>query len=66
MEIVLKLNLYKKEESILAVVMAVCVAILDKTSTPLKLSTNDPSRELAFHYVVHASLDVINNTVEAT
>jgi hypothetical protein len=38
--------------------MAVCVAVLDKTSTPLKLSTNDPSRELAFHYVVHASLDV--------
>ena len=38
--------------------MAVCVAVLDKTSTPLKLLTNDPSRELAFHYVVHASLDV--------
>ena len=38
--------------------MAVCVAVLDKTSAPLKLSTNDSSRELAFHYVVHASLDV--------
>jgi hypothetical protein len=38
--------------------MAVCIAVLDKTSTPLKLTTNDPSNELAFHYIVHASLDV--------
>ena len=43
--------------------MAVCVAVLDKTSTPLKLLTNDPSRELAFHYVVHASLDVSRHLI---
>lgn len=39
--------------------MAVCVAILDKSSSPLKLTTQNPTRELAFHYIVHASLDVI-------
>jgi hypothetical protein len=40
--------------------MAVCVAVLDRNSTPLKLSTNDPSNEVAFHYIVHTSLDVVD------
>lgn len=40
--------------------MAVCVAVLDRNSTPLKLVTNDPSKELSFHYVVHTSLDVVD------
>ena len=39
--------------------MAVCIAVLDRNSTPLALSTNDPSKELSFHYVVHTSIDVI-------
>lgn len=40
--------------------MAVCIAILDRNSTPLKLMTNDPSKEVNFHYIVHTSLDVIS------
>ena len=39
--------------------MAVCIAVLDRNSTPLALSTNDPVNELSFHYVVHTSIDVI-------
>ncbi len=39
--------------------MAVCIAILDRNSTPLKLKTNDVSKEVVFHYIVHTSLDVI-------
>ncbi len=39
--------------------MAVCIAVLDRNSKPLKLATNDPSKEQSFHYVVHTSLDVI-------
>ena len=39
--------------------MAICIAVLDRNSTPLALSTNDPSKELSFHYVVHTSIDVI-------
>ena len=40
--------------------MAVCIAILDRNSTPLKLMTNDPSKEVNFHYIVHTSLVVIS------
>ena len=40
--------------------MAVCIAILDRNSTPLKLMTNDPTKEVNFHYIVHTSLDVIS------
>ena len=40
--------------------MAVCVAVLDRNSTPLALATSDPDRELDFHYIVHTSIDVIN------
>lgn len=39
--------------------MAVCIAVLDRNSTPLALSTNDTAKELSFHYVVHTSIDVI-------
>ena len=44
---------------LLSLGMAVCIAILDRNSTPLALATNDPSKELSFHYVVHTSIDVI-------
>ena len=40
--------------------MAVCVAVLDRHSTPLALATSDPEKELDFHYIVHTSIDVIN------
>ena len=40
--------------------MAVCVAVLDRNSTPLKLSTNDSSKEVSFHYIIHTSLDVVD------
>ena len=40
--------------------MAVCVAVLDRNSTPLALQTCQPERELDFHYIVHTSIDVIN------
>lgn len=46
--------------------MAVCIAILDRNSTPLKLSTNDPSKEVAFHYIVHTSLDVIEEKCQSS
>ena len=39
--------------------MAVCIAVLDRMSTPLHLLTNDPTKEVAFHYILHTSLDVI-------
>ncbi len=39
--------------------MAVCIAVLDRNSKPLKLVTNDLTKEQSFHYVVHTSLDVI-------
>ena len=45
---------------LLACIMAVCVAVLDRNSTPLALATSDPDRELDFHYIVHTSIDVIN------
>ena len=31
--------------------MALCIAVLDRNSTPLNLSTTDPSKEVAFHYI---------------
>ena len=40
--------------------MAVCVAVLDRNSTPLALQTCQPEKELDFHYIVHTSIDVIN------
>lgn len=40
--------------------MAVCVAVLDRNSTPLALQTCQPDKELDFHYIVHTSIDVIN------
>ena len=40
--------------------MAVCVAVLDRNSTPLALQTSQPDKELDFHYIVHTSIDVIN------
>lgn len=46
--------------------MAVCIAILDRNSTPLKLSTNDPTKEVAFHYIVHTSLDVIEEKCQSS
>ena len=44
--------------------MAVCIAVLDRQSTPLKLCTNDPSKEVAFHYILHTSLDVIDERTQ--
>ena len=46
--------------------MAVCIAVLDRQSTPLKLCTNDSSREVAFHYIVHTSLDVIEERCQSS
>ena len=43
-----------------------CIAVLDRNSTPLALSTNDPSKELSFHYVVHTSIDVIEEKCNIT
>lgn len=40
--------------------MAVCIAILDRNSTPLKLISNDQTKEVNFHYIVHTSLDVVD------
>ena len=45
-------------------IMAVCIAVLDRQSTPLKLCTNDPSKEVAFHYILHTSLDVIDERTQ--
>ena len=44
--------------------MAVCIAILDRNSTPLKLSSNDSTKEVSFHYIVHTSLDVVDEKLQ--
>lgn len=46
--------------------MAVCIAVLDRQSTPLKLCTNDGFKEVAFHYILHTSLDVIDERTQHT
>lgn len=40
--------------------MAVCIAVLDRQNSPLKISTNQNSKEVAFHHHLHTSLDVID------
>jgi hypothetical protein len=47
--------------------MAVCIAVLDRANFPLHLLTNDPTKEVAFHYILHTSLDVIEErTTQST
>ena len=47
--------------------MAVCIAVLDRQNFPLHLLTNDPTKEVAFHYILHTSLDVIEErTTQST
>jgi len=46
--------------------MAVCVAVIGKENSPLYVSCVNPDQELAFHYSLHTSLDVIEEKLTNT
>uniref|UniRef100_A0A8C3WHR2 Trafficking protein particle complex subunit 2L n=1 Tax=Catagonus wagneri TaxID=51154 RepID=A0A8C3WHR2_9CETA len=45
--------------------MAVCVAVIAKENYPLYIRSVPTESELQFHYMVHTSLDVVDEKVSA-
>jgi len=46
--------------------MAVCVAVIGKDNSPLYIKCTNPDQELAFHYSLHTSLDVVEEKIAIT
>uniref|UniRef100_A0AAA9TQP8 Trafficking protein particle complex subunit 2L n=3 Tax=Bos TaxID=9903 RepID=A0AAA9TQP8_BOVIN len=45
--------------------MAVCVAVIAKENYPLYIRSIPTENELKFHYMVHTSLDVVDEKISA-
>uniref|UniRef100_A0A9L0J2V6 Trafficking protein particle complex subunit 2-like protein n=1 Tax=Equus asinus TaxID=9793 RepID=A0A9L0J2V6_EQUAS len=45
--------------------MAVCVAVIAKENYPLYIRSVPTENELKFHYMVHTSLDVVDEKISA-
>ncbi|XP_032182022.1 trafficking protein particle complex subunit 2-like protein isoform X1 [Mustela erminea] len=45
--------------------MAVCVAVIAKENYPLYIRSSPTENELKFHYMVHTSLDVVDEKISA-
>uniref|UniRef100_A0ABI7WMJ7 Trafficking protein particle complex subunit 2-like protein n=2 Tax=Felinae TaxID=338152 RepID=A0ABI7WMJ7_FELCA len=45
--------------------MAVCVAVIAKENYPLYIRSAPTENELKFHYMVHTSLDVVDEKISA-
>eukprot|EP00118_Oscarella_pearsei_P010335 m.63045 g.63045 ORF g.63045 m.63045 type:complete len:144 (+) comp35129_c0_seq7:600-1031(+) len=44
---------------------AVCIAVIAKENYPLYVKSSTPDEDLKFHYLVHTSLDVVEEKVAA-
>ncbi|XP_014197378.1 trafficking protein particle complex subunit 2-like protein isoform X5 [Pan paniscus] len=45
--------------------MAVCIAVIAKENYPLYIRSTPTENELKFHYMVHTSLDVVDEKISA-
>ncbi|XP_062032633.1 trafficking protein particle complex subunit 2-like protein isoform X2 [Lepus europaeus] len=45
--------------------MAVCIAVIAKENYPLYIRSTPTDSELKFHYMVHTSLDVVDEKISA-